>query len=1078
MKPTHILLGAIAILLLSLSHVFAAAKFRPGTLRCEQQLEPLSVDVSAPRLDWTLVPIDAGARNLRQTAYQVVAASSEDKLTPGTADFWNSGKVVSDQNTLVAYGGAPLRSRQTVFWKVRVWDQDDAVSDWSAPARFGMGLMEPGDWRARWLSIAQPANPLRESVWIWAGKPDSQMMYPPGARYFRKQFTLPEDSSISGARALMTADNSFALFINGTEALKGSSHQLTFEADIAVLLRRGLNVLAVAATNGGSAPNQAGLLGLIEFRFADGDALAVPVDDSWRASEQAAAGWRSAEFDDSAWAPAHVLGTNGMAPWGEVSTFSPPLSIFRREFDVARPIRRATVFACGLGQHEIRLNGRKVGNDVMEPGWTNYRETCFYTAHDVTDQLKTGRNALGVMLGNGMYNVTGGRYVKFRGSFGSPSLILQLEIEHTDGTFTTIATDESWKTASGPITFSCIFGGEDYDARREVPGWDRARFDDRAWELARAGKGPGGALRAQMSPPIRVQREFASVQVTQPRPGVFVYDLGQNFSGWPKLSVRAPAGAQVNLIPGELLDANGLVTQRSSGGPVRFSYTCRCDGVETWSPRFSYYGFRYVQVEGAAPESELDTAPHVPRIVRLTGEFLYSSAPVAGEFECSNELVNRIHQLILAAIRCNLQSVLTDCPHREKLGWLEVSHLLAGGIMFNHDTARFYAKVSRDMREAQLPDGLVPDIAPEYTVFQGGFRDSPEWGSASVFNPWHVYQFYGDHRLLETNYDVMERYVEYLGTRATNHIVSHGLGDWYDIGPNRPGASQLTSIGLTATAIYFGTLEVLADTARRMGRSEDAARFAKLAGEVRSAFNATFFQAESNQYDRGSQTAQAMPLVLGMVEDERRAAVLEQLVRAVETNQFRVTAGDVGFTYVVKALMEAGRDDVIYAMVCQTNGPGYADQLRKGATTLTEAWDADPRSSQNHCMLGHAEEWFYAGLAGIRPDPAGPGFKRMILKPAVVGGLTWVRAHYDSPQGRIESVWAKARGENVLSWRVVVPPNSTATIFVPLKKGGFIRESGFSLQARGLRQLRAEEGFVVFEIGSGAYEFASELPTP
>jgi len=491
----------------------------------------------------------------------------------------------------------------------------------------------------------------------------------------------------------------------------------------------------------------------------------------------------------------------------------------------------------------------------------------------------------------------------------------------------------------------------------------------------------------------------------------------------------------------------------------------------------------------------------LPRIIELNGQWLHSSAPITGDFECSNPLINRIHNLILAAIRCNLQSVLTDCPHREKLGWLEVSYLLGRGVMFNYRVPGFYAKVSQDMREAQLENGLVPDIAPEFTVFTGGFRDSPEWGSASVFNPWLVREFYGDRSLLESHYDVMARYVAYLGSTATNHIVAHGLGDWYDIGPRNPGPSQLTSFGLTATAVYYGDLVILAEAARMSGKTDEAARHEKQAEEVRAAFNARFFHHDTGQYDSGSQTAQAMPLVLGLVEKGQQASVLEALVRAIRANGNRVTAGDVGFMYVVRALTEAVRSDLLYDMVTQTNGAGYADQLRKGATTLTEAWDANPASSQNHCMLGHAEEWFYTGLAGIRPDPSAPGFKKFVIQPSVVGDLTWVKAHHDSPYGRIASAWKRSGNQLVLE--VEIPPNTSGTIHVPAKDAATVREggkpvlnanegdmfdkqdiatgreaSGQEAKVRALKFLRVDERGAVLEAGSGRYRFSSELDSP
>ena len=370
--------------------------------------------------------------------------------------------------------------------------------------------------------------------------------------------------------------------------------------------------------------------------------------------------------------------------------------------------------------------------------------------------------------------------------------------------------------------------------------------------------GPGGRLASQAAPPIKVMGEFRPVKVTQPRPGVSVYDFGQNCASMPKLSVRGPAGASVRMTPGELLGETG-VSQASGGGPAYYTYTLKGKGTETWTPRFFYYGSRYLQVETFG-----HAAAATPQIVELTSQFVHSSAETVGSFTCSNPLVNRIHKLIDAAIRSNLQSVLTDCPHREKLGWLECSHLLAGCVMYNFEVPAFYAKIVNDMREAQLANGLVPDIAPEYTVFAGGFRDSPEWGSAYVIAPWQVYQMYGDRSLLVRHYEGMKRYVEYLGSTANDNIVAHGLGDWYDIGPGGPGESKLTSKGVTSTAVFYQDLLVLIETAVLLGKVDEARRFQQQALAVKDAFNRTFFHADRNHFDRNSQTANAMPLVLGL----------------------------------------------------------------------------------------------------------------------------------------------------------------------------------------------------------------------
>ena len=569
-------------------------------------------------------------------------------------------------------------------------------------------------------------------------------------------------------------------------------------------------------------------------------------------------------------------------------------------------------------------------------------------------------------------------------------------------------------------------------------------------------------------------QEFPTAKITQPKPGVFVYDLGRNFSGWPRLIVEGPAGAMVKMIPGELLDDKGLVSQKASGGPMWFAYTLKGDRREVWSPRFSYYGFRYVQVEGAVPEGTPDAPAALPRIMDLTGQFVHCSAQTVGSFACANPNVNRIHDLIQAAIKSNFQSVLTDCPHREKLGWLEQSHLLAGAMMFNYDVPVYYAKICDDAAEAQTADGLIPDIAPEYTVFPAGFRDSPEWGSAFVINPWHIYQVYADDSVLAKHYEVIKKYVAYLGSKSKEHIVLHGLGDWADYGPNPPGVSQLTSLGLTATAIYYQDLTILEQMARLLDKPAEAESLAKLAGEVRTAFNKKFFHPETNRYDRNSQTGNAMPLMLGLAPDDRRAAVLDNLVQLLRTNGNRVNAGDIGFMYLVHALSDAGHGNVLYDMVCQEDGPGYMHQLQKGATSLTETWDAFPGWSQNHCMLGHAEEWFYRGLGGIVPDPSAPGFKRFAVKPQVVGNLAGATVNYDSVFGRITSDWKREGKTFVL--KVAVPPNTTAVVHVPAVDPDAVQESNRpAAQADGVRFLRTEGDSAVFEVGSGEYRFTSRM---
>jgi alpha-L-rhamnosidase len=552
---------------------------------------------------------------------------------------------------------------------------------------------------------------------------------------------------------------------------------------------------------------------------------------------------------------------------------------------------------------------------------------------------------------------------------------------------------------------------------------------------------------------------FSAKPIASPEPDITVYDLSQNISGRPVLGAKGAAGSSIKLLPGELLDSAGRVSQKSSGSPVYFQYTLR-DGEQNWHPQFTYSGFRYL--EAHAPPGAVQS---------LSAQFIHSSAPMVGEFSCSNPLLNQIHDLINAAILSNMQSVLTDCPHREKLGWLEQSHLMGPAIMFNYDVATLYGKICSDMRDAQHPDGCVPTIAPEYVVFKDKYADfsnSPEWGSAAVINPWLMFQQYGDRRFLEENYEMMRLYVEYLHRREDAGIIDFGLGDWYDIGPGEPGYSKLTSKSLTATAIYYRDLTILRRTARLLNDPNTAERCAAFCENVRASFNKKFLNPDTGQYDTASQTANAMPLAIGLVDPSHRPQVLENLIRDIRARENHITAGDIGFRFVVDALANAGRSDVIYDLLCRTDSPSYGFQLRQGATTLTEAWDANPKNSQNHLMLGHAESWFYEHLTGIHLDLSRSAPKQIEIKPAIVPGLEWAQASHQSVLGKIASRWE--RDGDSLKLAIQIPFNAAATLHIPTTDAGSIVENGQAFShSPGVRLVKTAEKEAIFEVGSGSF---------
>jgi hypothetical protein len=776
--------------------------------------------------------------------------------------------------------------------------------------------------------------------------------------------------------------------------------------------------------------------------------------------------WTMGVLNDSDW----------QAKWIGAADTNIPSLLLRREFVVKPGLKRALVNVCGLGQYEMALNGKKVGGDFLSPGWSKYDKTCLYDTRDITADLKKGKNAVGIELGNGMYNVLGvGRYAKFRGSFGPQKAIAQIRLEYADGPVEFIGTDESWRVAAGPITFSSIYGGEDFDARLVQPGWDKINFTGSKWLPAQVVSGPGGELRglSRAAPPIRkfeVHLPMAARALTN---GDIVFDLGQNASHVPEISVTGPAGSRVQLIPAELTNHDGSISQGSmnaSRNSVRCEFIKATDGGENWSPKFFYVGCRYIQVHFLPENSNGE----LPKIKSLAGIVVNSASEPVGEFECSNDLFNRIRKLVRWAQRSNMVSLMTDCPHRERLGWLEEDHLNGPALRYEFDLAQLFAKTINDIADSQLANGLVPTIAPEYTIFRdrgdtnhlrGMFGDSPEWSSTFILVPWQQYEFDGDVNLFRTHYDAMKNYVAYLGSRADNGIVNYGLGDWYDIGPKKPGVSQLTPIALTATAFYFQDAEIMSRAAALLGRDDDARQFSELAGKIRAAFNEKFYDPANHIYATGSQTANSIPLVMGICEPANRAAVVDAIVADVRSRGNALTAGDVGYRYLLRALAGGGRSDVIFDINNQSDKPGYGMQLKKGATSLTEAWDAAPGSSQNHFMLGQIQEWFYHDLAGIQNAPDTAGFKKIVINPQPVGDVTWVKASFDSIRGKIVSNWNRANGK--FNLKVSIPANTTATVFVPAQSADAVAKT------EGATFLRMENDRAIFAIESGNYTFVS-----
>lgn len=785
-----------------------------------------------------------------------------------------------------------------------------------------------------------------------------------------------------------------------------------------------------------------GLLGMIQIHAQK--SVAFKADN-----EAPQPQWIGAITDEDAHIPSNrdyvgtgTVNAKGKPDWKATAPLSRQSIWLKKEMKLPADVYKATMKIVGLGFYELSINRQKVTDAVFAPLWSDYDKTVFYNTYDVTALLKKGKNQLSVLLGNGFYNEQGGRYTKMKVSYGPPTLYCSLEIELKNGRTVCIVSDGSWKYSPSSITFNSIYGGEDEDARI-TPSWKPVVIQ----------KGPRGILRQQMAQPVKMMEYFGVKSRHQLTPqqiakasnakhpipaGTFVLDMGQNLAGFPQIKVSGKAGQQVRLYPSETLTAQGTCNQKQSGSPYYLTYTLSGKGeksadgkrIETWHPHFTYYGYRYIQVEGAVMKGD-ENPDGKPVIEDIQSCFVYNSAAKIGNFECSNPMFNRAYQIIDRAIRSNWQAVWTDCPHREKLGWLEQDWLNGEGLVYNYDCRSMIEQTLQNIADAQHANGAVPTTAPEYIYFKGKwldpFAESPEWGGALVALPFLYQQHYGDDRMVKKYATQMFRYVDYLQSKDSCRILKQGLGDWYDYGKGRSGFSQNTPMPLVATAHYYQWVKLTQKAAAMSGKTAEANRYAILASEILQAFQKEFLHVEkvaSSEksssdavvknavekniigkvyYGSGSQASNAIPLALGMVPSQYRKQVLQHLVDDIHAHHDRLTTGDVGNRYLFQTLLENGYADLWYKMLAHDDVPGYGFQIKKGMTTLTEQWNPEMGASMNHFMMAHINNHFLPDIVGIRIEQG-----RVIIAPQPMGDLTWAKGSTRLSDGKqIAVAWKK-----------------------------------------------------------------------
>lgn len=999
-------------------------------LKTERLDNPLGVELARPRLSWRL---ESARRGARQSAYRVLAASSPETLARGVGDLWDSGKVASDRCFDIAYDGPALQSRQRCWWTVQVWDEAGEPAA-SAPVAFWeMGLLRPDDWTGEWLAVETEEDRADREAglrWIWS---DDEPEAAP--RRFRLRFNLPmaarEATLFVGARGRLTR----LILDQAIDIPAPNPHAFGREG----IIRLDLGPLAVgehlAAAEVDTAPRirdprpwRGAFAALIKLRLDDGRILRLTTGPDWKTSLDAAAGWAAPDFDDGAWTAANPAVGNPSQPWPPTSAM-----LLRAPFVADKPVAQARLYATALGAYEAFLNGTRVGDALLAPESTDFRRRVLYQTYDVTDLVRAGPNVLGAHVGDGWYAsvvAPGGRY-----AFGpAPRRFLaQLELTFADGSRQTIATGPGWRASASPVIDSEIYNGETWDARRELKGWSAPEFAGENWAEAHAADPPVGHLTAQPDPPIRVTEILKPRGVAEPRPGVFVFDFGQNFAGLCRLRVKGPAGSKVRLRFSEILGEDGEVDQANlRAAKATDTYILRGDPEgEVFQPSFTYHGFRYVQIEGH---------PGRPTIEDLDGLVIHSDLPITGALRTDNPVVRRLWRNALWSQRSNFTGIPTDCPQRdERLGWLGDANVFWDAAAFNMDIYAFTQRFAGDMRDAQAPGGGFSDYAP--AARRAVDQPAPGWSDAGVVLPWTAWRRYGCTSIIDVHWEAMERHLRYIEAANPDGLWrnnrGHDFGDWLALDAKSPG-DPTTPKDLVGTACWANSTALAAEMALATGREAAASWLTELHSRIVAAFRAAYVAADGS-IGNGSQTGYILALKFGLAPQALRAAAGERLIADIARRGGVLSTGFLGTPSSLDVLADLGRADLVYDLLLRTEFPSWGYMIAKGATTIWERWNGDvgdvAMNSFNHYALGAVAGFLFRRIAGI--DAAAPGFSRIRVQPVLDPRLRRAGADYDSVLGRISTDWDWTPGE-AFRLNLTVPPAAVAEVALPAHLGNRI----------------------------------------
>jgi alpha-L-rhamnosidase len=1109
MKQLLLSISAFLIVASSYGSSQSSANLLVTNLRCQYLTDPLGVGTAQPRLSWVLEPADSSARGQRQSAYRIVIASSPEQLKSDDGDIWDSGKINSDQTIQVTYSGKPLRSTFAYYWKVRVWDENDRPSNWSAVSFWTMGLLDKREWAAKWISdpaAVTTSESEAESIrGVLSGYRSRVASSPDTEKWV--QVDLQEARLIDAVQLHPAYPYEWqpgGPAYNFPLRFKIESANRADFADASVLVDETAHDVLPPLMNAPTAvyrfsPTSARYVRLVVTRLYPENelfsAFALAEMEVLSHGQNVAAGKPVTALDSldgPGWSKAYLV--DGITGTIHSRSYLQPTAMLRKSFSVRGAIRRATVYATARGLYELRINGKRVGDHILAPEWTDYTKRIQYQTYDVTSLVRSGENAIGAYLAAGWYAGHVGLMPSRRIYGPVPELLLHLDVEYDDGRVQSIVTDESWKRArESPIVSSDIYDGETYDARKEQPGWDAPNFDDRSWAPVNTAADGTEELVWQTNEPVVVTGDLKPVAVTEPTPGVYIFDSGQNHSGWTRLRVKGLAGTVITIRHGEALNPDGSLYVPNLRNAWQIDhYVLRGSGEETFEPHFTIHGFRYIEVSGL---------PEPPRPDTVVARVVHSSSPEISRFSTSSAYLDKLMSNILWTQRSNMIGIPTDCPQRdERLGWTGDEMTFSQTAIFNMDMAAFYTKWMQDMRDDQSADGRFPDVAPNpmnlantiNPVFKGNFLDgSPAWADAGVLIPWRTYQNYGDTELLNVQFDAAKRWVEFIHDQNPDLLWKNARGidpgDWLNadtlIVPGWPQSGGTIPHTVFATAYFAHTTEILSKMAAAIGRSEDARHYAELFAQIKAAFNRAFVKADG-QIEGDTQAGYALALDFDLLPGNLRDQAVAHMLQGLRRYDGHLSTGIHASRSLMLQLTSNGHNDEAYRLLNLHSVPSWGHMVDMGATTVWERWDgyvADrgfenhtAMNSFNHTAFGAVGEWMWRNIVGLSPDDTSPGYKHFTIYPRPGGGLSWAKGTYESIRGRITSEWTIANG--IFALDLDVPPNTSATVYLPTNDAPKIRESGRDVGAsKGVQLIRSENKLAIFEVLSGSYHFRSPL---